>query len=1218
MNWRAFLLTAFAPGFAGAAELIHKEGLVEVTKAGSAAAQPAAIPAALVARDQVGTGEASRAILRMRQAWNARVDEQTLVEITPTGLVALDPPLLRLERGQTFIYSREPKGEWRVMTPAGQGTGRGTQVLVRVAPDGTTFLQVIEGECDFANDQGGIALGAGEAGEASPGSAPRKTAVIETRNLLQWALYYPAVLVPDELGLTADERRRVSASLAAYRAGDLLSALETYPRHDVPASDAARVYRAGIVLATGRVDDARRLLQAVPPTHPGRRALERMLAAVLATEIPDGPAVSPATASEALAESYLRQSRRELERARTAAARAAELAPESGFAWARLAEMEFSFGRTAAAWSALERALRLSPRHAPAHALRGFLLTARSRFDEARSAFERAVQLDGALGYGWLGLGLSKVRQGRSAAGTMDLHTAVTVEPTRAFFYSYHAKALADAAAGDRAEKDYALAKQLDPNDPTPWLYSAIQRQQEGRYNAAIEDLQRSLALNDNRRVYRSEFLLDQDRAVRSSNLARIYQHNGMTELAVREATRAVEDDYTNPSAHLFLANSFDALRDPRRIALRYETAWFNEQLLADLFAPVGGGPLSHYVSQQEYSKLFAADGLGAGAVTEWRDDGYVHQLASVFGTWRRFSAGVDFSYRRDNETRPNHDNALREVNAQAKYQVTEDDVAYLLTQWRTQKNGDLLQNYRHAPGNPGLRFREDQEPGLLLAGWNHRWAPGVHTVVLAGRLAAVQRVIEPGIVRPLLVRDAGYFQPGFLVPGPNGILVLADPALRNAIVPPVAVNNDGSLALSAEFLRAIEPFLGRAPVTQIDVLTDHRTDSAMRREFEIYSGEIQQVWQRRRNTLIVGGRWQAGTFDTRSRLELLNPNLTPFAMGPVADQRVGTDFERRSLYVYDFLPLTRALTVLAGVTWDRLERPDNFRLPPVNGRQVTNERVDGKIGVTFAPSRWLTVRGLLAEATGGVSFDDTVRLEPVQLAGFNQAFRTIISESLEGSVEAPRYRSAGLSAEGSLPTRTWWSVAASRLTERVDRTVGAFDVIVAPGLFPRGSAILPAGTSQQLDYREQALRVSVNQLIGRELALGADYRVTRAELRDRLPQIPVEQNPYADDYNRAVLEELALHGHWNSATGWFARADATWYSQDLHGTAGGQLKLSPSGDHFWHAGAYAGFRFHRNRREVRVGVLNLTDRDYRLSPLTYLPDLPRERTVFVRCRVTF
>src|SRR6185436_7067674 len=96
----------------------------------------------------------------------------------------------------------------------------------------------------------------------------------------------------------------------------------------------------------------------------------------------------------------------------------------------------------------------------------------------------------------------------------------------------------------------------------------------------------------------------------------------GMTDVSVREAVRAVNYDYANYSAHLFLANSYDQLRDPKQINLRYETPWLNEYLLANLLAPVGAGTLSQTVSQQEYSKLFERDRLGVVSSTEYFSHG--------------------------------------------------------------------------------------------------------------------------------------------------------------------------------------------------------------------------------------------------------------------------------------------------------------------------------------------------------------------------------------------------------------------------------------------------------------------------------------------------------------------------------------------------------------------------------------------------------------------
>src|SRR5205823_10701347 len=183
--------------------------------------------------------------------------------------------------------------------------------------------------------------------------------------------------------------------------------------------------------------------------------------------------------------------------------------------------------------------------------------------------------------------------------------------------------------------KELGLARRIDPKDPSPWLYSALLNQQENQINEGVRDLEKSRELNDNRRIYRSRLLLDQDRAVRSANLASIYRDAGMTDVSVREAARAVNSDYANYSAHLFLANSYNELRDPNLINLRYETATFSEYLLANLLAPVGGSALSPYVSQQEYVRLFETDRPRVSSDTTYLSRGSWQQNAAIYGWFK-------------------------------------------------------------------------------------------------------------------------------------------------------------------------------------------------------------------------------------------------------------------------------------------------------------------------------------------------------------------------------------------------------------------------------------------------------------------------------------------------------------------------------------------------------------------------------------------------------
>ena len=271
--------------------------------------------------------------------------------------------------------------------PAANAALRGTQLFAQVLPGGRSLIQVLEGTVELHNAAGRLLLAAGEAGEAAPGQAPRRTAVIEATNILQWALYYPAVLDPAELGMRQGGAGSLAKSLAAYQRGNLLEAVKHLPAR-TPDGAVGRLYAAAVLLAVGRLDEARGLLAGVPRDHPGRRSLDRMIAAVMLPARRGVATGSIRTASEALAESYYLQSLAKLEPARLAALRATELAPDNGFAWTRLAELEFSAARTRQAGAAIEKGLALTPDNARAHALRGFILSADNRIREARAAFE--------------------------------------------------------------------------------------------------------------------------------------------------------------------------------------------------------------------------------------------------------------------------------------------------------------------------------------------------------------------------------------------------------------------------------------------------------------------------------------------------------------------------------------------------------------------------------------------------------------------------------------------------------------------------------------------------------------------------------------------------------------------------------------------------------------------------------------------------------------
>ena len=161
------------------------------------------------------------------------------------------------------------------------------------------------------------------------------------------------------------------------------AALEKYPADRQPASDSERLYRAALALAAGQVTDAQELLAVTDTTAEGHVPALRSVLLELITVVKARPRAAPVPAngessSRWLAESYRLQSEADLDGALKAARRAVELSPEFGFGWARMAELEFSFGRNDATQAALAHALRLSPRNAQAMAIQGFVLAAKN------------------------------------------------------------------------------------------------------------------------------------------------------------------------------------------------------------------------------------------------------------------------------------------------------------------------------------------------------------------------------------------------------------------------------------------------------------------------------------------------------------------------------------------------------------------------------------------------------------------------------------------------------------------------------------------------------------------------------------------------------------------------------------------------------------------------------------------------------------------------
>ena len=1145
---------ASAPPPTGHSLVVSITGKAEVQKVGTTNWMQVAANDSLDLGDRFRTSEKSRAVIRLPNLTVLHVNERSSIEIrkpiTPT-----DKPSLDLKAGAAYFFGRGQPGEIGVRTPTAVAAIRGTEFNVAVAEDGRTVVTLLEGAMDFSSEAGNLSIAAGEQVAFVPGSPPSKTAVVQAINIIQWALYYPGTLDVAELTLGGRESELLSDSLRAYSAGNLLKALSVYPAGRIPESDGERIYFASLLLAAGQVEQAEENINPLPAvsgtkTAILREALREMVAAVKG-QARSGTEASPQSESSPswlVAHSYYLQAQLRLDAALSAARQAALVAPKFGFAWGRLAELEFSFGRIDAAKSALDQALALSPQNAQAMALRGFILAAENWIEPAKSAFEQAIALDSNLGNAWLGRGLSRIRQGDLQGGLEDLQTAAALEPNRAFFRSYLGKAFDAIHNNANARRELDQARRLDSGDPTSWLYSALLNYDRHEINRAVSDLEQSLELNENRRLYRSGLLLDQDRAVRSANLANLYRSAGFDEVSVREAVRAVADDYASFSGHRFLADSFNALRDPTRFNLRYETVWFNESLLADLLSPVGAGTLSQNVSQYEYSKLFEENRLGLNSSMQVRSDGQLLEFASQFGTFGNTSYSLDLEYQHNDGVRPNNELSRIEWYSKIKQQLTPHDTVFLLTKYQDYHSGDNFQYYDPDRSfHPRFFYDEFQSP-YVVGAYHREWSPGVHTLVLGGTFRNEQHFGDEGIAVPLLNRNAA------------GVI-------SRIQTPAFDLGYDG--------------------------------------KFTFQTAELNQIFQTERSTLVLGARYQNGEFATHNRLELVpgSPYALLFA-APAFDATPSEQFERTSGYAYLTEELWDRFHLTAGLTYDRLSYPLNHRTVPWIGVEAVREQWSPKLALVWEATKDVTIRAMASRFLGGVSFDESYRLEPSQLAGFSQAYRNIIPESVVGSVAGPRYRVSGVGLDLKLPSRTYAGLQAEWLGSELESPVGAFSTPLP---------ITAISLQRQLDYTERGLSMYLDKLVGDDWSVGGSYTFRGSSLRTTFPEIPISVSATANNTKEATLHQVNGFVALNHNSGFFGRFDVNWYSQDNR-----RYQPNLPGDEFPQLDLRIGYRLPRKLGSLTFGVLNLTDRDYRLNPLNAYSELPRERVFMAKLNLQF
>ncbi|MGV6859838.1 MAG: FecR domain-containing protein [bacterium] len=709
------------------AKLISISGHVEHHNAESTLWQSTALPHSFCEDDQLRTDANSQAAVRMVNETLVQLDSHTTLNFT--RIKAREHSILDLIKGVIHSISRVPRS-LDIKTPYVNAVIEGTEFVVTVTDD-STQVAVLEGIVLTQNDQGSVRVHSGETGYAKAGEAPSQETMIHPRDTVAWSLDYPPVLSRQTLDKRGPLDDRATAALDAWMHGNALGALgildQSAEQNSVLDPDltldqnnqpAHLLIRAAALLRLGQVAAAETLLQKLPKDP----VAESMLAIVdiannrlnqAESRIDHALTTAPQLDAAWVAKSYLQQARFDIPGATASVQQAYTLSPDSGLILARLATIHLMNGDLHQAEEFAGRSLAKAPHFEHAYLVQGFSQLQGSKPKAAEVSFERALKEYSPSAYAHFGLGLSLIRQGHFHQGREELETATLLDPGKATLRSYMGKAYFEEQRNKLAYKQLFLAKKLDPNDPTAWFYESVLLYRDNRPIEALQSMEGSIARNNNRGVYRSRLLLDDDKATRNAALGTLYQSLGFENLATHPASLSLTFDPTNAAAHHLLADSYAG-------QYRHDVSRVNELLLAQLNSDTThpmiqpqllrsraalldhGGPRSP--GYNEFNPLFVETGgygtlnatvagqqtLGNDLVLGYIDDNYALNAAHYHFSTNGFFDNQDY---REDTTR-----------LQLQWQATEKTKLQLDTTRNEVDKGSVALRFNPEANNPSYR----------------------------------------------------------------------------------------------------------------------------------------------------------------------------------------------------------------------------------------------------------------------------------------------------------------------------------------------------------------------------------------------------------------------------------------------------------------------------------------------------------------------------------
>ncbi len=610
----------------------------------------------------------------------------------------------KLLNGEIWMRNKNRRVFVDIDTPTMVVGVRGTELNLSTDGVGVAVLTVLRGNVLASNQSGEVAATAGRQVVSRLGSPLETTVLLSPEDAVQWTVSMPP-------GLLNLEKAFASAEEGTAK---------------FPESADLQGYRAALLLKAGRLSEAYERFRELAEIHPENVLINYGLS-VSALMINDKEtalgsarksiATDPRDVRGYILESYALQAMHQLPQAMETLEKALAVDGENVTALLNLARLQFGSDYLDRAWVTLAKAEAVSPDSGLVQNLKGFMLLAKRKTGEAVKAFDRALEADSSIGEAHLGLALCRMRMAETGPAMEEMSAAVLLEPRRSLVLSYWAKMLYQLERFDHALDILQLAKELDPNDPTPYLYEGIIHRDLNRPVEAVESLHKAIALNDNRGVYRSRFLMDRDLAVNNVNLFMLYRQLGLSAWAQNKAVSSIKQDYSNYAGHLFYGSALT------ETGVR-TVAGGSELLLARILQPANLNAVNTFNSYTSFFEKPAVDGVVTAAAGNHKTRGYD---VNVFGEIPEYNLAFNATnyYKATDGWRETNFEESKGLSALLKFDPSRDD--HVTLGYRKLKNrredAAVGRNLYDRKPNPLDESRLDS--GIFEAGYHHRFSPG-------------------------------------------------------------------------------------------------------------------------------------------------------------------------------------------------------------------------------------------------------------------------------------------------------------------------------------------------------------------------------------------------------------------------------------------------------------------------------------------------------------